>query len=241
MAISTPVFHIQRSVERAFFDHGWLKTYHSFSFADYVDRLNLQWGALRVFNDDLVAPGQGFPPHPHHDMEILTYVLSGRLTHEDSMGNRGVVGPGGVQYMSAGTGVRHSEANASGEEPLHFIQMWVLPRSERMTPRYGQHDFSSEDRRGRWLTVASGVEGVSAPISIGQDATFSVAKVEGGELSTTLDPSRLAFFFVADGEVVANGATLTSGDAVRVGGVGSLAIAGAAELLLWNLPDLPPG
>ncbi|HXN08473.1 MAG TPA: pirin family protein, partial [Candidatus Acidoferrales bacterium] len=127
MTIATPTFSIQRGQDRYCADHGWLKTCHSFSFADYHDPNNQNWGALRVFNDDRVAAGQGFPPHPHRDMEIITYVVSGELEHQDSMGNRGVVGPGGIQYMSAGTGVRHSEFNYSKTDELHFIQMWIVP------------------------------------------------------------------------------------------------------------------
>src|SRR5690349_20320053 len=166
------VFAVQRSAQRAHFDHGWLDTYHSFSFADYHDPQNVHWGVLRVLNDDRIAPGGAFGLHPHRDMEIVTYVLSGRLVHEDSMGNRGVVGPGGVQYMSAGTGVRHSEANDSDTEPLHLVQMWVIPAHRGMTPQYGQKAFSQEERLGSWLPVASGMHGVQAPISIGQSASF---------------------------------------------------------------------
>ncbi|MBD5655147.1 MAG: pirin family protein, partial [Candidatus Eremiobacteraeota bacterium] len=169
---------IQRSSERARFDHGWLQTSHSFSFAGYVDPGNLNWGALRVFNDDVVQAGTGFGTHAHRDMEILTYVLEGELEHRDSMGNVGVVRPGGVQYLSAGTGVKHSEYNHSAERPVHFVQMWVVPQANGLAPRYGQVDFTLEDRRDRWLTVASGEGGVEAPIAIWQDATAYVARVE---------------------------------------------------------------
>ncbi len=141
---TTPVFTVQRAAERARFDFGWLETHHSFSFADYFDPENLNWGALRVFNDDTVQPGQGFGTHPHRDMEIITYVLRGEVEHRDSLGQHGVVAPGGIQYISAGTGVRHSEFNHSKERDVHFVQMWVLPRSYGEPPAYGQHAFDEE-------------------------------------------------------------------------------------------------
>jgi quercetin 2,3-dioxygenase len=238
MDTKTSIFAVQRSGERSYFDHGWLKTYHSFSFAEYNDPKNANWGVLRVFNDDRVAPGQGFPPHPHRDMEIVTYVLSGELEHEDSMGNRGVVGPGGVQYMSAGTGVRHSELNHSKERDLHFVQMWVLPARAGTAPQYGQKDFTLDDRRGRWLSVASGVAGTDAPITLGQSAAFFVARLEGGSLSHAFAPGRLGFFFVAEGNVRANGTELLTGDAVRLSGVSELDVSGTGELLLWDVASV---
>lgn len=236
--ISTPVFSIQRSGERAFFDHDWLRTYHSFSFAEYYDEKNSNWGALRVFNDDTVAGGAGFPPHPHRDMEILTYVLSGRLAHKDSLGNHGIVGPGGVQFMSAGTGVRHSEFNDDPSEPLHFVQMWVMPARTGEAPSYGQMDFEPAQRRNVWLTIASGTPGVHAPISITQDATFSVATVEDGFAVYRFEPQRFGFLFVADGTVEVNGEKLHAGDAVRIYDVRSLDIRGRGELLLWDTAPL---
>ncbi|MBV8374904.1 MAG: pirin family protein, partial [Candidatus Eremiobacteraeota bacterium] len=197
--LTAPVFAIQRSNERAFFDHGWLKTYHSFSFADYFDPNNENWGALRVFNDDTIAGGTGFPPHPHRDMEIVTYVLAGELAHQDSMDNSGIVGPGGVQFMSAGTGVRHSEYNNSAQEPLHLVQMWVLPGQLGTPPSYGQQGFSIEERRNRWLTIVSGEDEVEAPIRITQRATFKVARLEHTTLVHEFAPKRYGFLFVADG------------------------------------------
>jgi redox-sensitive bicupin YhaK (pirin superfamily) len=159
MTMTTTPLQIQRADERASFDHGWLQTSHSFSFASYFDPKNLNWGTLRVFNDDIVAAGKGFGNHPHRDMEILTYVLEGDLAHRDSMGHERVVKAGGVQYLSAGTGISHSEYNHSSDAPLHFVQMWVVPSAQRLEPRYGQVDFTLEDRRNRWLTVASGMAG----------------------------------------------------------------------------------
>jgi len=230
--------HVQRANERAFADHGWLQTYHSFSFADYVDPANLNWGALRVFNDDVIAPGQGFGTHPHRDMEILTYVLDGELEHKDSMGNHGVVRAGGVQYVSAGTGIAHSEYNHSRERPVHLVQMWVLPRAQSLTPRYGQVDYTIDERRNRWLPIASGETGITSKIAIWQDGTAYVARLEDGSLAYTVRPDRFAFAFVASGEAAVNGETLRAGDALRVTGPLDLAFGGDAELVLW---DVPPG
>jgi quercetin 2,3-dioxygenase len=234
---TAPVFAIQRAKDRANFDFGWLRTHHSFSFADYFDPNNLNWGALRVFNDDTVLPGQGFGTHPHRDMEIVTYVLQGELEHHDSMGHQGVVAPGGVQYMSAGTGVRHSEFNHSKSNDVHFVQMWVLPRSYGETPAYGQHEFAQSARRNRWLVVASGERGVEAPVLLRQDATLRVARLENdAALNYTFDPERYGFLFVAEGQVWANGESLEAGDAVRIHGVRDLALHGTGELVLWDVP-----
>jgi quercetin 2,3-dioxygenase len=232
----SPVFEIQRSGERAFFDRGWLKTYHSFSFAEYHDPENVQWGALRVFNDDTIAGGSGFPPHPHRDMEIVTYVLSGRLAHRDSMGNHGVVAPGDIQFMSAGTGVTHSEYNDSAIEPLHLVQMWVLPGRLGTPPSYGQMAFSLDQRRDRWLTVVSGEATVEAPIRITQRASLRVARNEGSMPALDFAPKRYGFLFVADGTVEANGTALSAGDSVRLYDVPRLEVAGSGELVLWDLP-----
>ncbi len=196
---------IQRSSDRAFFDHGWLETYHSFAFAGYRDPHNQNWGALRVFNDDTVAPGEGFGTHPHRDMEILTYVLEGELAHRDSMGNTGVVRPGGVQYLSAGTGITHSEYNHRADAPVHFVQMWVMPQAAGLAPRYGQVDFTREDRLDRWLPIASGRTGVDSKIAIWQDAAGYVARVEKRTLTHDLESGRFAFLFVASGNATLDG------------------------------------
>jgi hypothetical protein len=234
-----PGLTIQRSAERAYFDHGWLKTHFSFSFADYFDPNNLHWGALRVVNDDVIEAGGGFGTHPHRDMEILTYVLDGELEHRDSMGNVGVVRPGGVQYLSAGTGLSHSEVNHSKENPVHLVQMWVLPREQSLKPRYGQVDFTLAERTNRWLTVASGEAGVEAPIAIWQDATASVARLEDARLSKSVPAKRYAFLFVAEGEVMLGNETLVTGDAARIEGPFEIDVAGTGELVLWELPPLP--
>jgi redox-sensitive bicupin YhaK (pirin superfamily) len=236
LSVHAPSFAVVRSGERGYADHGWLKTYYSFSFADYFDPQNVQWGALRVFNDDRVAPATGFPPHPHRDMEIVTYVLSGELAHRDSMGNHGVVGPGGVQFMSAGTGVRHSEYNNSETEPLHLVQMWVLPARTGTTPSYGEMAFDAQQRRNRWLTLVSGDAAVDAPIRITQNATLRVAGLEGAAVALDFEPQRYGFLFVANGTVRANGEELSTGDAVRFYDVPRLDVDGNGELVLWDLP-----
>ena len=230
-----PIFSVQRADERFRADHGWLRSFHSFSFADYHDPMNMSWGALRVLNDDYIAAGTGFPTHPHSDMEILTYVLSGQLEHRDSMGNHGVVGPGGVQFMSAGTGVQHSEYNGSPTDELHLVQMWVMPGSLGVAPDYGQRDFGVDERRNTWLDVASGRHGITAPIALTQDAQFRVARLEHVELTHGFVPQRYGFLFVADGEVVANGEKLRAGDAVRIFDVPEITIQGSGEILLWDV------
>jgi len=235
---SPPGISIQRSKERAFFDLDWLQTYHSFSFADYFDPANLNWGTLRVFNDDVIAAGKGFPTHPHRDMEILTYVLDGELEHKDSMGNVGVVGPGAVQYLSAGTGIRHSEYNHSAEKPVHLVQMWVLPRAQGLEPRYGQVDYTLEDRLERWLPIASGEKDVTSRIALWQDATAYVARLERKPLRYALRTSRLGFLFVAEGNVTLNGEPLAAGDAARIAGPLEFELAGSGEVVLWDVPPL---
>jgi quercetin 2,3-dioxygenase len=251
IATTQPIFDVQRAADRAAFDHGWLLTSHSFSFADYFDPRYVNWGALRVFNDDRVAPGAGFPTHPHRDMEIVTYVLEGQLEHRDSMGNHGVVGPGGVQYMSAGHGVRHSEYNHSSSEGLHFLQMWVLPGEIGGPASYGQVDFDVAQRRNRWLVIASGHAGQDAPVALTQDAMLLVSRLEGIELRHTFEPGRLGFLFAADGGINAGAfdvndaqigsAELAAGDAVRIGGVTRLKLSGAGEVVLWDVPRVRDG
>lgn len=245
-------FAVQRSKQRAYFDHGWLKTHHSFSFAEYHDPRNVSWGALRVFNDDIVEGGQGFPTHPHRDMEIVTYVLKGRLEHLDSTGSRGVVGPGGVQFMSAGTGIRHSEHNNSKTEPLHFLQMWVLPGRLGVKPSYGQVEFALSDRSNRWLPVASGRSAVDAPVALTQDAAFFVTRLENDQqVRYAFDPNRLGFLFVAEGAArvegidengrAVGGDELGGGDAVRMSNGTSVSVRGQGEIVLWDVPRVPDG
>jgi redox-sensitive bicupin YhaK (pirin superfamily) len=246
MAVSTVSFAVTRSSERYASDHGWLKTAHSFSFADYYDPANMNWGALRVFNDDRVAGGGGFPSHSHQNMEIVTYVLSGKLEHRDSMGSHGIVSSGGVQYLSAGTGLRHSEFNATRDEELHFVQMWVLPGELNTPPTYGQHDFSAAERTNRWLVVASGESAVS-PIRLTQRATLRVARLDDAAVAHRFAAERLGFLFVGGGDAevratevggASHSATLAAGDAVRLAHIEQLDVSGAAELVFWDVPPL---
>jgi redox-sensitive bicupin YhaK (pirin superfamily) len=188
-----------------------------------------------------VQAGKGFGAHPHRDMEILTYVLEGELEHKDSMGNIGVVRPGGVQYLSAGTGVTHSEYNHSSEQPVHFVQMWVVPRASGLAPRYGQIDFTLGQRRDRWLTVASGEAGVDAPIAIWQDATAFVARIENARLQKSVRTGRNAFLFVASGDVRLGDDMLHAGDAARIAGPFEIDVSGSGELVLWDVPRLGDG
>lgn len=246
MAIATTAFAVQKSTARFYGDHGWLKTYHSFSFAEYVDPANMQWGALRVFNDDRVAPGKGFPTHPHANMEIVTYVFDGKLEHRDTLGSHGIVEAGGVQYMSAGTGLRHSEYNASSERELHFVQMWVLPGQLNAQPTYGQFDFDRAARHNRWLVVASG-EVHAAPIRLTQTATLRVAQLESAHVTHLFGPERFGFLFVGKGTatVIAreragdvHTAKLGAGDAVRMRQIDSIEVSGDAELVFWDVPPV---
>jgi redox-sensitive bicupin YhaK (pirin superfamily) len=246
MPVSTVTFAVTRSNERYASDHGWLKTAHSFSFADYYDPANMNWGALRVFNDDRVAGGSGFPAHPHQNMEIITYVLTGKLEHRDSMGSHGIVTAGGAQYLSAGTGLRHSEFNATPDEELHFVQMWVLPGELNTPPTYGQRDFDAAERRDRWLLVASG-EVPDAPIQLTQRATLRVAQLAEAVVGHAFGPERLGFLFVGSGDAVATAtdvrgeahrATLAAGDAIRLAQIERIEVSGSAELVFWDVPPL---
>ena len=240
------IVSVQRSDERYSADYGWLRTHHAFS-ADYADPDKMHWGALHVFNDDNVAPGEGFARHPHRDMEIITYVLDGALEHHDSLGNHGVVQSGGVQYMSAGTGVVHSEYNASPTDPLRFLQMWIPPRQNGLKPVYGQIDYTVADRRNRWLTIASGMVGQSADVTLNRDAVLLVSRLESATLRRDTDAMRLAFLFVATGDVrstvlLASGdevkTVLTTGDALRIGDASALSVEGSGEIVFWDLPKM---
>ena len=217
---------------------GWLDSWHTFSFADHYDPKQMGFGALRVINDDIIGPGQGFGAHPHRDMEILTYVLSGAVQHEDSSGGGGVIRPGEVQRMSAGTGVVHSERNASRDEPLHLLQIWIVPESRGIPPRYEQKKFPLEDRRGKLRLLASrgGREG---SVDIHQDASLWGALLDGAEkVSFELKPSRKAWLHVARGSVELNGKRLGAGDGAAIADERALLLSGGekAEVLLFDLP-----
>lgn len=227
---------IRRANERGHAEHGWLDTYHTFSFADYYDPRWMGFRSLRVINDDLVMPGMGFGTHPHRDMEIITYVLSGALEHKDSMGNGRVIRPGEVQYMAAGTGIQHSEFNPSPDEAVHLLQIWIQPARKGLSPRYGERSMAKVPR-GQFNLVASG-SGREGSIAINQDADLYLAKLDAGnETSHALKPGRHAWVHVAEGEVKLNGDTLKAGDAVALSGEPNVKLVGTkpSQVLLFDL------
>ena len=228
---------IRKSDERGHADHGWLDTHFTFSFADYFDPEHVQFRTLRVMNDDRVAGGGGFPTHPHRDMEIVTYVLEGALEHRDSMGTGSVIKPGDVQYMSAGTGVTHSEFNASKTEPVHLYQIWMLPEKKGMKPTYGQKNFSEAEKRGKLRLVAS-PDGRDGSVKIRQDNELYVTVLGNGEsVKHELEPDRHAYVQVARGSVKLNGTQLDMGDGAAVSTEKSIELTGVkdAEVLLFDL------
>ena len=205
-----------KSEQRHFADHGWLQTNWHFSFSDYYDPTNMHWGPLRVFNDDVVQPASGFPMHPHRDMEIITYVIDGELEHRDSMNNRGVVHPGEVQVMSAGTGVLHSEYNPSKTTPVHLLQLWVMPRNKDLQPRWEQRVYDPGAHRGKLLPVVSSGD-VDGTLTIDQDTRIYVGKFDAGQkIVHETQPRRHAYLFVIDGDVTLNGTRLSKGDQARI-------------------------
>jgi quercetin 2,3-dioxygenase len=214
---------IIRAGERHFSDFGWLKTYWLFSFDNYYDPANLQWGALRVFNDDVVDPNKGFPTHPHREMEIITVVLSGEVTHQDSMGNSTIIRAGDVQRMTAGTGVAHSEHNLS-DEPLHLYQIWILPDERRLKPGYDQKSFADAPLKNRLLPVASG-QGLSDVVTFHTDATIYLSDLDAGNaVDLKTDDSRRVFVYVTKGDLGINGERLTTKDQARIAMDGEIKI-----------------
>lgn len=231
------MFRVRRASERGHYDHGWLDTRHTFSFGEYDDPEHRGFRALRVINEDRVAPGQGFGMHGHRDMEIVTVVLSGALEHRDSLGNGEVLKPGEVQRMTAGTGIRHGEFNPSPVEASHFYQIWIFPERGGLPPSYDQRPFPEEGRRGRWQLVAS-PNAEDGALEIRQDARLLLANLEGGQsLSYDLAPGRHAWLQVARGGVTAGGHELSEGDGLAVSAEDRLDISapGHAELLLFDL------
>jgi quercetin 2,3-dioxygenase len=230
------MIRIRRSAERGHIDHGWLDTYHSFSFGGYHDPQWMGYRSLRVINDDKVAPGHGFPMHGHRDMEIVTYVLAGALEHKDSMGNGGQIRPGEIQYMSAGTGVRHSEFNPSPTEGIHLLQIWIMPQQQGLEPRYAQKEFG-DARRGRLCLLAS-LDGRDGSVAIRQDANVYATILRGDEsVEPRLEPGRGAWLQVALGSVWLNGELLQAGDGAVIEDEHSFTIAanGEGEVLLFDL------
>ena len=233
------MLQIRRAAERGHFDHGWLDTYHTFSFADYHDPRWMGFRSLRVLNEDRVRPGQGFGTHGHRDMEIVTWVLEGALAHRDSMGNGSTIVPGDLQYMSAGTGVRHSEYNASESERVHFLQIWILPDRGGYAPRYGQTRFPEKERRGRLRLLAS-PDGADGSLAIRQDARLFGAVLEPGKRVTLeLHDGRHAWLQLARGAVEVNGNALSAGDGLAASNESLLEISNAdkrsAEFLAFDL------
>ena len=229
---------IRRSNERGYADHGWLKSFHSFSFADYFDPRHIEFGPLRVINEDRVAPGEGFGTHGHRDMEIISYVLSGELAHKDSMGNGSTIRPGDVQRMSAGTGVMHSEFNPSDTDQVHFLQIWIQPDKQRIEPSYEEKRFSSEEKRGRLRLIAS-PDRAEGSVLIHQDARVYAGLFNATEQATlNLQPGRRLYVHVARGSITANDKELTAGDALKLTDVRTLSLKNGqeAEVLVFDLP-----
>jgi redox-sensitive bicupin YhaK (pirin superfamily) len=207
---------IRKAQERGYADHGWLKSYHSFSFADYFDPQHVEFGALRVINEDRVAAGQGFGTHGHRDMEIISYVLEGELEHKDSIGTGSIIRPGDVQRMSAGSGVRHSEFNPSRTDPVHFLQIWIQPNRTGIAPSYEQKHFEPGEKRGRLRLIAS-PDAREGSVTIHQDAYVYAGLFDGGErASHALAPGRRGYVHAARGSITVNGQALTAGDAAKI-------------------------
>jgi quercetin 2,3-dioxygenase len=228
---------VRRSGDRGHANHGWLDSHHSFSFADYYDAKHMGFRSLRVINEDRVAPGGGFPTHPHRDMEIVTYVLEGALEHRDSIGNGSVIRPGDVQRMSAGTGITHSEFNASKSEAVHFLQIWILPESRGGQPSYEQKTFNSVDRQGRLRLVLSR-DGRDGSVEIHQDASLFSGLFEGGQrVRHELLPKRNAWLQLARGEIDLNGQRMKAGDGASFSDESAVEInsIGPSEVLLFDL------
>ncbi len=230
---------VRKSEDRGRFDHGWLDTRHTFSFADYQDPAHMGFRALRVINEDRVKPGEGFGTHGHRDMEILSYALEGVLAHQDSTGGAGTLRPGEVQRMSAGTGVRHSEFNGSREEPVHFMQIWLLPDRDGHTPSYEQKAFPDAGKRGRLRLLASS-DGRDGSLTIHQDVgVYGTLLAEGEQVTHALGPGRHAWVQVARGEVDLGGTRLGAGDGAALSGERGLELTGKgkglAEVLVFDL------
>jgi redox-sensitive bicupin YhaK (pirin superfamily) len=235
--MESPMLEVRPSVERGHAHHGWLDSYHSFSFAQYHDPRHMGFGALRVINEDWIQPGRGFDPHGHRDMEIITYVLEGALAHRDSMGHSSIIHPGDVQRMSAGTGIIHSEYNASRQEPVHLLQIWIVPERRGLAPGYEQRHFPPAEKRGRLRLLAS-PDGRDGSVTIHQDAHLYAALLDGPERAVhRLTPGRRAYVHVARGRVAANGELLQAGDALKAREVDEIVLdrGEGAEVLVFDL------
>jgi redox-sensitive bicupin YhaK (pirin superfamily) len=218
---------LRRSDERGHVDHGWLNTYHTFSFGNYYDPNHMGFRTLRVINDDKVAPGEGFGTHPHRDMEIITYVLSGALEHKDSMGNGRIIKPGEFQYMAAGSGVTHSEFNPSKKDWVHLLQIWITPERRGIKPQYAERS-AADVKEGEVALIAS-KGGRDGSMAINQDANLLLARLTPGQKAThRLESGRHAWVHVAEGEVVVNGETLRAGDAIGLSNEATIDLAGGS-------------
>lgn len=230
---------IRKSNERGVAEHGWLSSRHTFSFADYYDPRHMGVGPLRVINEDRVQPGKGFGTHGHRDMEIISYVLDGRLEHKDSMGTGSIIRYGDVQRMSAGSGVRHSEFNPSASDPVHFLQIWIMPDQAGIEPSYEQKYFEPETKRGQLRLIAS-PDGAEGSVRIQQDAKLYASLLEAGdpELKHALQPGRIGYVHVARGTLNVNGEQLSAGDAATIVNETQVVLSQAegAEVLLFDLP-----
>lgn len=228
---------IRKAEERGHLDHGWLDTYHTFSFDQYYDPRHMSFGSLRVINEDRVAPGHGFPTHSHRDMEIITYVLEGGLAHRDSMGNGSIIKPGDVQRMTAGIGVAHSEANPSSSEPVHLLQIWIMPNARSLEPGYEQKMFSDEAKRGKLALIAS-ENGRDGSVTIHQDANVYASKLDLADSVThTIGEDRRVWVQVARGSVRVNGEHLKQGDGAAITDEETISIEGKepSEILLFDM------
>ena len=235
--MSTPKPELRRAKQRGFADHGWLKSFHSFSFADYHDPAHMGYGPLRVINEDRVAAGMGFGTHGHRDMEIISYVLDGALAHNDNMGNGSTIRPGDVQRMSAGTGVTHSEFNHSKDSDTHFLQIWIQPNVTGIKPSYEEKHFDAASRRGQLRLIASS-DGREGSVLMHQDASLYGALLDGAEhASLSLAAGRLGYVHVAKGRLTVNGVALEAGDAMKLAGPSAIMLDNAfdADVLVFDL------
>lgn len=232
------MLQVRKGAERGHANHGWLDTYHSFSFADYHDPAHMGFSVLRVINEDRVAPGAGFPPHGHRDMEIVTYVLEGALEHQDSLGNGSIIRPGEVQRMSAGSGVRHSEHNASQSKPVHLLQIWILPATRGIAPGYEQKRFEPGEFTGGLRLIAS-PDGRDGSVTVHQDAAIYAARLNGTRVLTHhFAAGRRGYLQVARGAVIANDVPHAAGDGARIENEQELRLVApdGGEVLLFDLP-----
>jgi redox-sensitive bicupin YhaK (pirin superfamily) len=234
---TTAKIAVRRANERGRTRFDWLYSWHTFSFGDYYDEDHMGFRSLRVINDDIIAPGMGFGEHPHRDMEIITWVLDGALQHKDSLGNGAVIRPGEVQTMTAGKGIRHSEFNASKTQPVHLLQVWIMPRTKGATPRYGQGTFDIGARKNTFCQVVTD-DGRDGSIHIEQDADLAIANIDAGRSATwETEPGRYLYVHVARGTVKVLGETLSAGDAAAISDTTALEVVGEknAEVLLFDL------